>query len=60
MATFNPTKYAAVVQKARMFSKTSLKYELKPHYQVPESRMLAFRLPSLINGRLVYPDEIKV
>lgn len=60
MATFNPTKYAAVVQKARMFSKTCLKYELKPHYQVPESRMLAFRLPSLINGRQVYPDDIKV
>ena len=57
MAASNPTKYAPVVQKARMPSGEYLGHELKPHYPVPESRMLAFRLPSLINGQRVYPGE---
>ena len=59
MAARNPTKYAPVVQKARMSSETYLGHELKPPCSVPESRMLAFRLPSVINGKRVYPGEPK-
>jgi hypothetical protein len=47
------------VQKARMSSETYLGHELKPPHAVPESRMLAFRLPSVINGKQVYPGEPK-
>lgn len=59
MAARNPTKYAPVAQKARMSSEIYLGHELKPPCSVPESRMLAFRLPSVINGKRVYPGEPK-
>jgi len=52
----NPIKYAPVVQKARMSFEVYDGRELKPHYPVPESRLAAFKLPSIINGQRVHRD----
>lgn len=52
----NPTKYAPVVQKARMSFETYTGQELRTPHFVASARMQAYALPSIINGHRVYPD----